>query len=191
MWYKSQRTDLRQRFGREAKLSLQNIIREAPDQHELHLAWSEIEKPSNDRAAAIMAGAFVEDALRRVVGGSSTFNSMIEAGFTRGLYEGLVRNDLHVIRRVRNAFAHAIKPINFDTPDVIKEVAKFQYVRWIQITGGLPFGPARQANPHRETYTNICRALINDLFMVAISGGAELELSEGLGPHDNSLSAPH
>jgi hypothetical protein len=158
-------------------LSLQSIIREAPDQQELQLAWGEIEKPNNDRTAAIMAGAFVEDALRRAVGRSAPFNSMIDAGCERGLYKGLVRDDLHVIRRVRNAFAHAIKPINFDTPEVIEEVAKFQYMRWIQMTGGLPFGPARQSNPHRETYTNICRALINDLFMASISEGAELDFS--------------
>jgi hypothetical protein len=70
----------------------------------------------NDPYAAIMAGAFVEDALRRLVGGSANFNSMIEVGFSSGLYKELARNDLHVIRSVRNAFAHEMKPITFRYP---------------------------------------------------------------------------
>ena len=155
-------------------MSLQHLIGETPDQKELHLAWNEIERPKNDRAAAIMAGAFVEDALRRALGHGSTFNSMIETGFDRGLYKDLARNELHVIRRIRNAFAHAIRPITFDTPEVIGEVGKFQYPKWNETTGGLAFGPARQENPYREIYTNICRVLINELFMISICGSVEL-----------------
>ena len=147
-------------------MSLRELTKESPDQQELHQAWDEIERPMNDRAAAIMAGAFVEDALCRAVGRRSSFYSMIESGFERELYKDLVRNDLHIIRNVRNAFAHAIKPIMFDTPEVVEEVSKLQYPRWNQMTGGLPFGPARQANEHRETYTNICRVLMNELFMI-------------------------
>src|ERR1700730_11786358 len=127
-------------------MSLQNISKEPLDEQALRQAWSELERPMNDRAAAIMAGAFVEDALFRVVGRRSSFHSMIETGFERGLYKGLVRDDLNVVRRVRNAFAHAIRPISFDTAEIVEEVGKFQYPRWIQITGGLSFGPARQEN---------------------------------------------
>lgn len=169
-------------------MSLRDVTREAPDQQELHQAWNEIERPMNDRAAAIMAGAFVEDALCRAVGRKSSFYLMIGAGFERGLYKGLVKDDLHVVRKVRNAFAHAIKPITFDTPEVIEEVGKLQYPRWNQMTGGLPFGPARQANQHRETYTNICRVLMNVLFMISISGGLKLDFSQGLGSVDNTIS---
>ena len=169
-------------------MSLKQLTRQSPDQQELHLAWNEIERPMNDRSAAIMAGAFVEDTLRRLVGRSGNFHSMIEAGFNQGLYKEVVRNDLHVIRNVRNAFAHAMRPIMFDTPEVIGEIAKFQYPRWNEATGGLPFGPARQENAHRELYTNICRVLINELFMIAISGGVEIELTQALGPADNTIA---
>jgi hypothetical protein len=169
-------------------MSLRDIAGGPLDQQELHQAWNEIERPMNDRAAAIMAGAFVEDALCRAVGRRSPFYSMIEAGFDRGLYKGLVRNDLHVIRNVRNAFAHAIKPITFDTPEVIEEVGKLQFPTWNQMTGGLAFGPARQENPHREIYANICRVLINELFLISISGGVELDFSQALGSVDNTIS---
>jgi len=169
-------------------MSLRNIAGGSLDQQELHQAWNEIERPMNDRAAAIMAGAFVEDALFRVVGRRSSFHSMIETGFERGLYKGLVRNDLHTIRSIRNAFAHAIRPITFDTDEVIEEVGKFQFPKWIQNTGGLPFGPARQENPHREIYTNICRVLINDLFMISLCGGVELNFSQAIKSVDNDIS---
>jgi hypothetical protein len=158
-------------------LSLQNVVGEALDQHEIHKAWEEIERPENDRAGAIMAGALVENSLRRAIQRRSNFHSMIETGFARGLYKGLVRNDLHVVRRIRNVFAHSIRPISFDTSEVIEEVNKIQYVKWVQLTGGLPFGPARQDNEYREIYTNVCRALMNDLFMIAISGGMKLDFS--------------
>jgi hypothetical protein len=84
-----------------------------------------------------------------------------------------------------------IRPINFDTPEVVKEVDKFQYVKWVQMTGGLSFGPARQDNEHREIYTNVCRALIYDLFMIAISGGVELDFSAASNPPCTLLHPPY
>lgn len=168
-------------------MSLRDIAGGPLDQQELHQAWNEIERPMNDRAAAIMAGAFVEDALCRAVGCKSSFYSMIEGGFERGLYKDLVQNDLHVIRNIRNAFAHSIRPITFDAPEVIGEVGKLQFPSWNQMTGGLAFGPARQENPHREIYTNVCRVLINQLFMISISGGIELDFSQALGSVDNAI----
>jgi hypothetical protein len=107
-------------------MSLRDIAGGPLGQQELHQAWNEIERPMNDRAAAVMVGAFVEDALGQAVGRRSSFYSMIEAGFERKLYKDLVLNDLHIIRSVRNVFAHAIRPISFDTPEVIGEVGKFQ-----------------------------------------------------------------
>ena len=169
-------------------MSLRNMSREPLlDERELHQAWNEIERPMNDRAAAIMAAAFVEDALFRVMDRRASFRSMIETGFERGLYKGLIKDDLHVIRCVRNAFAHVIRPITFDTPEVIIEVGKLQFPTWNQMTGGLAFGLARQGNPHREIYTNVCRVLINQLFIISISGGVELDFSQALGSVDNTI----
>ena len=36
----------------------------------------------------------------------------------------LMRNDLHILRRIRNAFAHSKKPIQFTHPAVVKELTK-------------------------------------------------------------------
>ena len=102
----------------------------------LHESWYEINKPQNDRGAAIMASAFVEDSLGRALGKRSSFARMVEAGYERGLYQSLVRNDLHVIRNIRNAFGHVTKPITFDTPEVIQEICKLQYPRWLKTNGG-------------------------------------------------------
>jgi hypothetical protein len=125
-----------------------------------------------------MATAFVEESLARFLGKRSNFATMIETGYDRGLYKGLVHNDLHIIRRVRNVFGHVTRAITFDTPEVVIEISKFQYVRWLQSTGGLTFGLRNLASPHRETYTNVCQALINDLSMAWIAGGVVLDFSQ-------------
>jgi hypothetical protein len=47
-----------------------------------------------------------------------SFFASIELGYALGLYGNLLRDDLHTIRTIRNAFAHAMKPLTFDTPQV-------------------------------------------------------------------------
>jgi hypothetical protein len=168
-------------------VSLGDLSREPLNQAELDLAWTEILRAQNDRGAAIMASAFVDQSLARALGKRSRFKGMIESGYEQGLYKGLVYNDLHVIRRVRNAFGHATRAITFDTPDVIEEVNKFQYVKWLQMNGGLTFGLRNLGSPHRETYTNICQALINDLYMVSVFGVIVPDFSNDFGPVDWSI----
>ena len=115
--------------------TLRELSRLSPTDDEIDVLLSEIDT-HNHRAAAVLGGAFVEDALEYAIqrrflslskaesefifeypGPLSSFDAKIRAGFGIGLYGTIVRNDLHVIRRVRNAFAHAKKPISFDTPE--------------------------------------------------------------------------
>ena len=168
-------------------MSLRDLSKEPLNQTELHQSWDEILRPENDRGAAIMVSAFVEESLARILGKRSNFAAMIDTGYERGLYKGLLHNDLNVIRRVRNLFAHVTRAITFDTPQVVKEINKFQYVRWLQSTSGLTFGPRNLASPQRETYTNVCQALINDLFMAWVTGGVVLDFSQDFGPIDCSI----
>jgi hypothetical protein len=97
-----------------------------------------------DRSAAIIAGSFlenrlvmatqaqfkhrnksVENALFKGVGPMATFSSKIDFGFLLGLYEDHLRQSLHVIRQIRNAFAHTMTPITFDAPQIKVLTDKF------------------------------------------------------------------
>jgi len=57
----------------------------------------------------------------------STFYGNIHLAFALKLIRETVRDDLDVIRRVRNAFAHSILPLTFDTEEVSLEVKRLQH----------------------------------------------------------------
>ncbi len=87
---------------------------------------------SNDRAAVITAAAVVDDLLDLLLRGSMlkddkvveelldgdsfTFSTRIDLCYSLGLISVLERRDLHLIRRVRNDFAHSRKPVSFEDP---------------------------------------------------------------------------
>ena len=45
-------------------------------------------------------------------------------GFGLGLYSRKTLDDLEIIRKIRNAFAHSARPITFETDQISKAVAK-------------------------------------------------------------------
>lgn len=51
-----------------------------------------------------------------------SFNSKIVTGYAFGFYNDKVQHDLHVIRRIRNAFAHSKKLLDFDDVLIIPEL---------------------------------------------------------------------
>jgi hypothetical protein len=105
-------------------------------------------REQNDRAAAIVLAAQLEDALRAAItsrlvplneleeseifgsdGPLYSFASKIRIGFALGVYGSMTRADLGRIRRIRNAFAHCRKPVKFETPEIAAECAKLQIVK--------------------------------------------------------------
>ena len=107
------------------KDKLKEIIEEA-----FHY-YDELHRES-DRAAAILAASRFEDSLRKRImekfiilnseleknifdgyGPLSTFSAKIDIAFALGLYNEETRKGLHNIRKIRNEFAHAPKPIKF------------------------------------------------------------------------------
>lgn len=106
--------------------------------------FEEIEA-QNDRSAAIVAVSFVETALRATIetewgiqsetarerlfkgsGPLATFSAKIEIGSAAGILGPRTRGDLNLIRKVRNEFAHFLKPIAFTTPHVMLLCEKMQ-----------------------------------------------------------------
>jgi DNA-binding MltR family transcriptional regulator len=54
----------------------------------------------------------------------NSFYAKIVLGYTLGIYDKRVHGDLHIVRNVRNAFAHSKKLIQFDHPAVVAELRK-------------------------------------------------------------------
>ena len=102
---------------------------------------NEIGTPGNDRAAAIILARHLEDTLALALLGRlgveknrlneligferplGSFDNKIRFGYAIGLLTEETRSALDVIRSVRNAFAHALIPIRFETKEVASACA--------------------------------------------------------------------
>lgn len=85
----------------------------------------------SDRATALMAAAFLEDYLSKLIscfmvenslvsreifahnGPLGTFSAKIDIAYMLALISPAVRKDLHLLRKIRNEFAHTAKPLEF------------------------------------------------------------------------------
>lgn len=56
----------------------------------------------------------------------NSFSKKITAGFALGLYNKAIRDNLDIVRVIRNAFAHSRKIIDFDHPLVSAELSKIK-----------------------------------------------------------------
>lgn len=90
----------------------------------------------SDRGAVLMAAAFIEDKLTCLFkaylidnepvskdflqnnGALATFSSKIDLAYLLGLIPKNVRQDLHILRKIRNDFAHNASNISFETPNI-------------------------------------------------------------------------
>jgi hypothetical protein len=54
----------------------------------------------------------------------NSFYSKIVVGYALGIYDLGMRNDLNIVRNIRNAFAHSPKQIKFDHPTIVNELKK-------------------------------------------------------------------
>lgn len=104
-----------------------------PDHHANYK--KQIFSDTNDRGAALLVALSVEtaleNALMRIMKGSrgkemfsgdqnlSTFNSKIWLGYALNLYGDSTNSLLRLIKHIRNAFAHAQIPIDFNTPEIV------------------------------------------------------------------------
>lgn len=171
-----------------AKRGIHKVSREVPEGKDLDKAWKEIDEGS-DRSAAIIGAAFVEDSLQcalksRMIGLNSqvfneifynvssplcSFSSKILLGFALGLYGPVLQMDLNVIRNIRNAFAHTMKPLNFDLPEVENELKNLKFLEWNHQNPSIPDHPDLEGfsfpDSNRKKYTNTVRLLVHRLFL--------------------------
>ncbi len=103
----------------------------------------------SDRGCTLMAAAFLDSALgillRAILlnrpqildellqgtGPLATFSSRIEIAYVLGLIGPEVRRDLHMIRRIRNEFAHCAQGITFEHGPIASRCRELCYARTI------------------------------------------------------------
>lgn len=98
-----------------------------------------------DRGSALMAAAFLDGLLKDLLecflvddqksfkelfsgnGGLSTFSSRIELSYLLALIPVNVKRDLHLIRKIRNEFAHSMDIIDFNHPPIAARCRELNY----------------------------------------------------------------
>jgi hypothetical protein len=171
----------------EGRNSLKRLAAEVPDAHELHSVLIQLEHISTagaDRTAAVMGGAWVEKALEIAIasklkvlsdgdrmrlfapesgGPLSTFGAKVLMGYTLGQFGPQTRADLERINSVRNAFAHAMRWIEFDTPEVAKLCMA------LELPNGYPLPASAAASP-KSRYLNAAIAISERLRLRVFMG---------------------
>jgi hypothetical protein len=150
-------------------------------------AHAEIEN-SSDRAAAVLGAAFIDDRLTEAIkarfhqdkkvlerlfghaGALSTFSAKIDVAFSIGMLSKEAIEDLHVIRKVRNEFAHNLRMKSFAAApvrDLIKNI-HMSSKTLIKLPGGkntltLTFPPPASKiakPPPRYAFISCCQCFI-------------------------------
>ena len=117
--------------------ALDRLARQSPQPSDFETWHDEIKAASNDRGAGILAATEVENRLEKAIlfrlylkvssNGSElfipsaplgTFDAKIKIAFALGIIGPDTRELLNSIRKIRNAFAHAQRPIKFSTAEV-------------------------------------------------------------------------
>jgi hypothetical protein len=154
--------------------------------------YAQITLPQNDRGAALLLARHLEDALafsliRRLKINQhrlgdlmgidrplSSFDNKTRLAHSIGLISDNTRNLLDVIRAIRNAFAHALIPISFDTSEVAAVCALLHPAPEPYPPSGTPFRDGLRLSPNRMHYHRACDVLAHNLMVVA---GAYVELT--------------
>jgi len=129
--------------------------------------YEEIQNES-PRAAVIIASAFLDAQLRNLLskyfvddpkianellgsennpdGPLSSFSSRIKAAYCLGLIGKGMYHDLHIIRRIRNKFAHKMHGYTFDEPEIVSWCKSLKLAK--MITDAIPHFP----NTHQSMF---------------------------------------
>lgn len=123
----------------------------------LMIALQQHNTAMSDRSIAIMGSSLVEKSLEISIrsrfapitepdrlgifsydynGPLADFSSRIKVGFALGLFGPKTRVDLDHVRTVRNAFAHSVQFLSFDTKEISDICMKLNIPKTVTIAGG-------------------------------------------------------
>lgn len=99
----------------------------------------------SDRGCALMMASFLEDQLFHLLsesfvddpktikglltgtGGLSSFSARIDMAYLLGIITPMIRHDLHLIRKIRNEFAHNPGRLSFSDHDIIQRCKELSF----------------------------------------------------------------
>ena len=172
--------------------ALARLSRKDPTPEYFARFHAEISAEQNHRGAAILLAANAEICLRYAIkrhlattddaeqilfqsgGPLRSFEAKIRVGYTMGLYGEQTKRNLDCIKAVRNAFAHAVIPINFDTAEVkavcdLMTMPEILPPRALDATTFQPRGILPDFPTARERFQKICEAVSHNLFVFILS----------------------
>jgi len=140
---------------------LKKFAAEIPDERETLALLQQLEQHDSargsDRLAALLAAAFVENALRvallsrfrpdekgkghmELFEGDNAplrdFAAKISVGYVLRLFGQETLSDLQCIKGVRNVFAHSLMTMDFTTPQIVEVCSHLQSHRRLTLAGG-------------------------------------------------------
>lgn len=168
--------------------ALATLSRQDPTPEYFSRFHEEVNSEKNERGAAILLAANAELCLRfcirrhlttteeadrmlfRSNGPLWSFEAKIRIGFSMGLYGAETKTNLDCIKAIRNAFAHAVIPISFDTPEVMAAcdlmvMPEILPPRAVDLTGQ-PRGILPELPTTRQRFQKICEAVAHNLFVL-------------------------
>lgn len=126
--------------------SLRRLYRTPPTSDELRSILHGMLSESNDRTVVIVSSSLLDSALRDVLlrkfrqlddeeiadlfdadSVLSTFSAKIKMAYALNICGPDIRDDLHCIREIRNAFAHSRIALSFDTTHVSNVCARLKF----------------------------------------------------------------
>lgn len=177
----------RRMTSRQAKQrTLSDLSRTRPDEEEIAALHSLlVDDKESDRGAALIAGALVEAGLETCLScrfvdcgdtarkglfeGSgaplSNFAQKIKVGRALGIYGPETEKALNRVKDIRNAFAHALRPLDFLNPTIVSACKGFEPLP-------LDAGDSTLA-PARVRYIGHCLALFRILITDANDEGGK------------------
>jgi DNA-binding MltR family transcriptional regulator len=117
----------------------------------------------SDRAAAVLGAAYLDSRLEVLLrekfvavpkfvedllggqGGLSSFSARISICYAVGLMTRRASDDLHIVRRIRNYFAHQLHGISFKTRRISDLVDNFQILKALHKEKGEPIPAPTEA----------------------------------------------
>lgn len=177
--------------------ALAYLSRQEPTYAHFQAFQAEVNAEKFDRGAAILLATNCETCLRYAIQRNlivaaddvyqkifrsgaplGSFEAKIRIGFAMGIFREQTRNNLNAIKAIRNAFAHSIVPINFETPEVravcdLLIMPEIMWPRAISVATGNPTGNIPPDATTRVRFQKISEALSHNLFNfgTTISGG--------------------
>lgn len=112
---------------------------------------SKLLRDESPRCAVIVAAAFFDETLARLLGDTSerSFYVRIEDALLWGLLTQNERDDLHAVRKLRNAFAHDLRVSDFDKASTVQvDCLKL----WVTASQGLPLHRVIQSTMQKLLY---------------------------------------